>query len=342
MAALESGRWLFGENVARFEQEFARYCDTSCLITVANGTDALEIALIAAEAKGREVITVANAGGYTTTACRVIGAIPVYVDIDPETLLISVPSALDAVTPQTVAVVVTHLYGRVADVSALRTGLAAAGREDVVIIEDCAQAHGAQINGKRAGSFGDLATFSFYPTKNLGGMGDGGAIACNKDSYCQIVKWIRQYGWQERYRSILPYGRNSRMDEVQAAILCVKLQYLDDWNRRRRDIVSQYKASSSSFNGWFNDSAGFVAHLAVARHPRRDHVRAQLALSEIMTDIHYPILDCDQQSQDGLLMVMHDLTESRRAISEIMTLPCFPEMSDIEVEQVCESLARLD
>src|SRR5262249_20471929 len=160
--------WLFGQQVQNFETAFAHFCGVPYALTVGNGTDALELALLAAKAKGREVITVANAGGYTTTVCRVIGATPVYVDIEADTLLISLPAALAAVTPQTAAIVVTHLYGRLADVQRLRASLEAVRREDIVIIEDCAQAHGASRNGQRAGSFGDLATFSFYPTKNLG------------------------------------------------------------------------------------------------------------------------------------------------------------------------------
>lgn len=342
LATFASGRWLFGQQVQAFEMEFARYCGVPFALTVANGTDALEISLLAARAKGREVITVANAGGYTTAACRVISAIPVYVDLDPITLLMSLPAALSAVTSQTAAVVITHLYGRFADVQSLRDGLAAMGREDIVIIEDCAQAHGAECCGRRAGSFGDLATFSFYPTKNLGGMGDGGAITCNDDFYCQQVIKLRQYGWQERYKCTVPFGRNSRMDEVQAAILRIKLPFLDGWNARRREIVEKYRgATSNSFTAWFDNTPAFVAHLAVARYPERDRIRQILQDAGVGTDIHYPVLDCDQLGQKGLPMVTHDLTESRKAAAEVLTLPCFPEMTDQEIAIVCECLQHL-
>ena len=342
LATFASGRWLFGPQVQSFEQAFARFCGVPTALAVGNGTDALELALLAAKAKGREVITVANAGGYTTAACRVIGATPVYVDIEADSLVISIPAALAAVTAHTAAIVVTHLYGRLADVQCLRTGLDAVGRGDVAIIEDCAQAHGAIRTGQRAGSFGNLATFSFYPTKNLGAMGDGGAILCRTEHDRQVLTELRQYGWRERYNCAVPFGRNSRMDEVQAAILLCKLPHLDDWNARRRDIVGRYRAAATaSFTGWGEDSPASVAHLAVTRHPERDRVRQILHDAGVGTDIHYPILDCEQIGQQGLPMVVHDLGEARRAVSEILTLPCFPEMTDDEVTLVCDCLGRL-
>lgn len=338
---LESGRWLFGEQVEKFEISFARYCGVKYAHSVANGTDALELALVAAGAKGREVITVANAGGYTTTACRIIGAIPVYVDIDPDSLLMSVPAALAAVTPQTAAIVITHLYGRLADTKAFRSGLVSQGRHTVAIIEDCAQAHGSTRNDHHAGSLGDIGTFSFYPTKNLGAMGDGGAIICSDDELSHQIVQLRQYGWRERYHSVIPYGRNSRMDEIQAAILRIKLPHLNDWNERRRQIVRYYNdAVQSPLSVRSDDSSSFVAHLAVARHPERDRMRRVLQDLGVMTDVHYPILDCDQSSQQGLPCVVHDLSVTRQAVKEIFTLPCFPEMTDEEVSFVCECLRK--
>ncbi|HWR59799.1 MAG TPA: DegT/DnrJ/EryC1/StrS family aminotransferase, partial [Thermodesulfovibrionales bacterium] len=241
LSVLESGRWLFGERVKAFEMSFAGYCGVKYAHSVANATDGLELALVSAGARGREVITAANAGGYTTTACRIVGAVPVYVDVDPDSLLMSLPAALAAVTPATAAVVVTHLYGRLADVVGVRSSLVSMGREDIIIIEDCAQAHGAVRDGRHAGSLGDIGIYSFYPTKNLGGMGDGGAIVCNDDSLSDHLAQLRQYGWRERYHSVVPYGRNSRMDEIQAAILGVKLPHLMEWNARRRRIVRCYK-----------------------------------------------------------------------------------------------------
>jgi len=339
-AVFESGRWLLGEQVKTFEASFARYCGVKNACSVANGTDALELALLAAGAKDREVITVANAGGYTTTACRVIGAFPVYVDIDPDSLLMSASAAIEAVTPRTSAIVVTHLYGRLADISSFRSGLVSRGRQDIKIIEDCAQAHGAYREDHHAGSLGDFGTFSFYPTKNLGAMGDGGAIICDDDSAHKLMQ-LRQYGWRERYYSVVPYGRNSRMDEIQAAILQIKLPYLDEWNKRRRQIVQHYReAASSPFDIWFDNSPAFVAHLAVARHPERERIRKYFQDSGVMTEVHYPILDCDQPSQQDLPCAVHDLSVTRAVVKEIFTLPCFPEMSDEEVSFVCECLHK--
>jgi dTDP-4-amino-4,6-dideoxygalactose transaminase len=343
LIALDSGRWFFGEQVNSFETSFARYCGVKRALTVANGTDALEIALVVAGAKGREVITVANAGGYTTTACRIIGAIPVYVDIDPDSLLMSPPAALLAVTPQTAAIVVTHLYGRLADIHALRSGLISRGRQDITIIEDCAQSHGAVRNGHYAGSLGDMGIFSFYPTKNLGAIGDGGAIVCTDDDLARLIVQLRQYGWSERYHSVVPYGRNSRMDEIQAAILCVKLPYLDEWNARRRQIVQRYsEVALRPLSVWFDNSSAFVAHLAIARHPERDRIRNFLQDLGVTTDIHYPIIDCDQPSQQVLPSVVHDLGVTRQVVNEIFTLPCFPEMTDEEVRYVCECLQKME
>jgi aminotransferase EvaB len=342
LAALESGRWLFGEQVGTFEKSFAGYCGVKYAHSVANGTDALELALVAAGAKGREVVTVVNAGGFTTTVCRIVGAVPVYVDIDPDSLLMSLPAALSAVTSQTAAVVVTHLYGRYADIRAFRSGLDSIGRQEVIIIEDCAQAHGASRGGRHAGSLGDIGTFSFYPTKNLGAMGDGGVIVCNDDDLADRIALLRQYGWREKYHSVIPFGRNSRMDEIQAAILRVKLYHLDEWNARRREIVLRYsEAASGALAVWHDDSSAFVAHLAVARHPERDRIRKLMQDSGVLTEIHYPVLDCDQPSQRGLPSVEHDLSVSRRAVKEIFTLPCFPEMTDEEISFVCKCLQKV-
>ncbi len=339
---LSSGRYLMGAMMQGFETAFAKYCGVPHLVSVGNGTDALELALLAAEAKGRDVITVANAGGYTTTACRIIEARPVYVDIDPSTLLLSIPAAISAVTAETAVIVVTHLYGRMADVNLLRSALKEIGREDIRIVEDCAQAHGGIKEGQRAGSFGDFSTFSFYPTKNLGAMGDAGAIACRGESAYQKLLQLRQYGWKERYKSEVPYARNSRLDELQAAILLAKLPHLDRWNAQRREVVQRYRsAAPASFTAWFQDSPSFVAHLAVTCHPEREKVRRILSEAGIASDIHYPILDCDQPSQRGLPMVVHDLSGTRKAVAEILTLPCFPELTDGESDRVAKCLSKI-
>src|ERR1017187_5285117 len=234
---LASGWYILGRECTAFESEFAAYCGVAHCISVANGTDGLELSLRSLGiGPGDAVATVANAGGYSTTAIRALGAEPLYIDIDPSTMNMSAADLAARLTPAVRAVIATHLYGRMALLPAL---LAVTGRAAVPLVEDCAQAHGAALGGKKAGSWGALACFSFYPTKNLGALGDGGAITTNDGRLAQRVISLRQYGWSSKYRCS-EYGRNSRMDEMQAAILRAKLPHLDGWNARRREIAATY------------------------------------------------------------------------------------------------------
>ncbi|MRR13653.1 DegT/DnrJ/EryC1/StrS family aminotransferase, partial [bacterium] len=237
-SVVDSGWFIHGRSHQSFEAAFAEYCGVAACVGVANGTDALEIALRAVGCgPGTEVVTVANAGGYTTTACLAAGATPVFADVDAETLEMS-PRALEQVlSPSTKAVVITHLYGQMAEVEALS---ALARSRGIAVIEDCAQAHGAVRGDKKAGSFGDLACFSFYPTKNLGALGDGGAIVTDNRELAERCTMLRQYGWAGKYDARIAGGRNSRLDEMQAAVLLVKLPHLDGWNERRRAIAAHY------------------------------------------------------------------------------------------------------
>jgi len=339
----DSGRWIKGERTSAFEHAFAGFCGVSHCLGVANGTDALELALRALESAGKEVITVANAGGYTTTACRLVGAKPVYVDVEEDSLLLDLDAAIHALTRQTRAIVVTHLYGSAVDVEDLRGRLHKAQRDDVMIIEDCAQAHGACVRGRRVGSLGDLGTFSFYPTKNLGALGDAGAIVCADEVLFEEVVALHQYGWVRRYESQLPYGRNSRMDEMQAAVLLVKLPYLDQWNDQRRAIVRGYQEAvqGSGTRLAVKDAPECVAHLAVIRTRAREAFRKGFEQRGIMTDVHYPKLDCDQASQRNLPMDVRGLAVSRQQTNEILTLPCFPELTSGERSTVADALHEL-
>ena len=222
---------------------------------------------------GDSVATVANAGGYSTTAIRSVGAEPVYIDIDPYSMNMSAASLSARLTPAVRAVIATHLYGRMADLPALLTVTSRAG---VPLVEDCAQAHGAAIGGRKAGSWGALACFSFYPTKNLGALGDGGAITTNDEGLAQRAKSLRQYGWSAKYRCT-EYGRNSRMDEMQAAILRSKLPYLDRSNARRREIASILdRPGGPALEYPLDFGEAYVAHLYVIRSPARDQVREAL------------------------------------------------------------------
>ena len=235
---VSSGWFVLGPEVRAFEEEFAAYCGTRHCVGVASGTDALELLLRALEVGPQdEVVAAPNAGMYSTTAILAVGATPVYADVDPATLTLS-PQGVDPhITPRTKVVIATHLFGRMADVSGLR---ALAEKHGVALVEDCAQCHGASLNGKRAGSWGDGATFSFYPTKNLGALGDAGAVVTSDVALARRVRNLRQYGWHDKYIVSDRGGRNSRLDELQAALLRVKLGFLERWNAQRKAIAKCY------------------------------------------------------------------------------------------------------
>ena len=217
--------------------------------------------------------------------------------------------------------------------------MAIARRHCVALVEDCAQAHGARRDGRLAGAWGDIGCFSFYPTKNLGALGDGGAIVTGDDALATAVRELRQYGWTGKYAASRPRGRNSRLDEIQAAVLRLKLPHLDGWNERRRSIVQRYRAAADgSVVIPDADGADHVAHLCVVRSPEREALRAHLAAGGIATDIHYPVPDHRQVALRALLPPDIALPQTEKAVSEIVTLPCFPDMTDEEIGCVCESL----
>lgn len=342
--ALRSGWWLNGARGKTFAADFGQYVGVEHCILVANGTDALELALSALVAvrqpTGREVVVVANAGGYGSTACWHNGLVPHFVDIDPDSQLMSLPAAIGAVGEQTAAVIVTHLYGGVVDVRALRTELDKAGYPNVPIIEDCAQAHGARVNGQIAGGLGDISTFSFYPTKNLGALGDGGAICTGDTALADHVRRLHQYGWVSKYHVGIPHGRNSRMDEVQAALLSVMLDKLDDRNAKRRAILDKYRSATGRRIKFVDGGGGSVAHLAVLLCSDRDLLRAFLKQRGVETDIHYPVLDCDQEGWQGNPMTGKDNLASARLTSGLLcSVPCHPDMTEAEIDQVTAALA---
>jgi dTDP-4-amino-4,6-dideoxygalactose transaminase len=336
---LDRGWFILGPEVTAFENEFAAYCGTSHCLSLGNGTDALEIALRALGiGPGDAVATVANAGGYSTTAICAIGAVPRYVDIDPVSMTLS-PAALSLALSEGVrAVIATHLYGRMADLPALLSLTQASG---VPLIEDCAQAHGASLAGRKAGSWGALACFSFYPTKNLGACGDGGAITTNDEALAGRVKRLRQYGWTSKYHSA-EHGRNSRLDDMQAAILRAKLPLLDGWNRRRRDIAALFNdaLAGSDVDCPHNLADDFVAHLYVIRCADRDAFRTALASRAIATEIHYPVPDHLQESERRY-GAPPSLPATERAAGEILTLPCYPELRDDELASIAQALRDL-
>lgn len=343
--AITSGWWLNGLETRAFCEEFASYVGVSDCLGVANGSDALEIAMRAIidvrQPKGREVVTVANAGGYSTIACRLTGLIPVYADIDQASQLMSAESALAAIGDDTALVVATHLYGGVIDVLALRSKMDAAGYGHVPILEDCAQAHGVRLNGRMTGSLGDIATFSFYPTKNLGALGDGGAIASSDKDLFERCRALHQYGWSSKYTISHAGGRNSRLDEVQAAVLRVMLPELDRNNARRVAILDAYQRAAGPGIQLVRSLDGTVGHLAVVLCKDRDGLKAHLAEQGISSEVHYPILDCDQPGWKDLPQrtVPGGLPVSRESVACLLTLPCFPLLRDEEVARVCDAVS---
>lgn len=332
-----SGSYVLGENVAAFERAFASYCGVAHCIGVASGTDALELGLRALQCgPGAEVVTVANAGMYATTAILTVGAQPVFADVDPTQMTMDPASLAGAISARTSAIVVTHLYGQLAAMDSLR---AIAEPFGIPIVEDCAQAHGAERGGRKAGSFGTIACYSFYPTKNLGAFGDGGAVITDDAAVAERLRRLRQYGWRTKYESET-YGRNSRLDELQAAVLLAKLPYLDGWNERRRRIVETYRASARG-GGLILPfvSKEHAAHLCVARSEARAQVRALFLKRGIQTDIHYPTPDYRQQTLTRAGKVWSsELPETDAASLRVLTLPCFPEMTDDEIERVCNAI----
>lgn len=334
---IRSGHYVLGSHVKAFEEEFARYCGVPHCLGVANGTEALELALRAAQiGPGDAVVVAANAAMYGTTAVLACGAEPVFCDVDPGTGLINasgLEAALSGAPLRPKVVIVTHLYGRLADMHALLPLTAA---HQLTVIEDCAQAHGATgPDGRRAGAFGDLATFSFYPTKNLGALGDGGAVTTRHAELAERLLRLRQYGWTSKYHNEVPNGRNSRLDELQAAFLSRLLPDLDRRNAARREIANRY--SQAIKNPWITVPAvsgtEFVAHLYVVQVAQRGDLQAHLAAAGIGTDVHYPIPDYRQPVHgDRFTGLTLPITEA--LCDQVVTLPCFPEMTTEEVAAV--------
>jgi len=330
---IAGGWYVLGREVTAFEQEFAAYCGSRHAIGVANGSDALELAIASLDLPpGSEVAVAPNAAMYATLGVVANGLRPRFVDVDPDTATMRADALEAALTPATRAVVVTHLYGRLADMEGL---LAVAERHRLALIEDCAQAHGAKRDGKRAGSFGRLACFSFYPTKNLGAIGDGGAVTSSDDILAARVRQLRQYGWGSKYSVTLAHGRNSRLDELQAAFLRIKLPLLDGWNARRRAIAARYAAGISHPDITLPalDGAAWIAHLYVVQCERRDALREHLEAHAIGADVHYPIPDHRQPlfaAEHAGLSLPAAEWQARTALS----LPCFAELRDAEVDAV--------
>jgi dTDP-4-amino-4,6-dideoxygalactose transaminase len=335
---LDSGRFVGGEPVERFERQFAEWCGVPHAVGVASGTDALTLALRAVGVRpGDEVITVANTCVPTVAGIEQSGATPVLVDALRESMTIDAERVVEAIGPHTRAIVPVHLYGRCADMDPL---LDLAREHDLKVVEDCAQAHGAEYRGKRAGTMGDAATFSFYPTKNLGALGDGGAVVAKDEDVASAVRQLRSYGEAHQYHSVRAGGRNSRLDTLQAAVLSVKLRHLDDWNARRRAIAARYHKAlaAAGLPVPAGQSDGeHVYHLYVVPVVDRDAFRRRLAKSGVETLVHYPHAVHEHPAYERLAKPGR-LERSERLCREVVSLPLYPELTDGEVDAVIAAL----
>jgi len=335
---LESGQFILGEEVAAFEKEFANSCGVKHAVTVANGTEAIQLALQGCGLQpGDEVITSTFTAVGTVAAIEAAGAQPVLVDIDLDTYCIDTAGVQAAITPRTSAILPVHLFGIPADLSPL---LAIAEKHHLILIEDCAQAHGAQYGNKCAGSWGKAGTFSFYPTKNLGAYGDGGAILTDDTDLAERLKGLRQYGWNSD-RISEEKGINSRLDELQAAILRVKLADLPAANARRDHLADLYRRLLAGSNVTLPVTrAGSepVYHLFVIRHAQRDGLRHYLAGRGIATLVHYPVPVHLQKGYFDLGYPAGSFPAAEQASREVLSLPLYPEMTDEMVEEVCRAV----
>lgn len=320
-----SGRYILGEEVSAFEKEFAEYIGTEFAVGVANGTDALILSLmILGVGHGDEVITTPFTAIPTISAIIDVGAKPVFVDIDENTFLIDISKVKSAITKKTKAIIPVHLFGNVVDIPMLKEVVG-----DIPIIEDACQAHGSKLNGKKAGSFGEMAAFSFYPTKNLGAYGDGGIIVTNNKKYYEKAKLLRMYGMVD-YNHIVINGINSRLDELQAAILRVKLKYLDEMNKKRNEIASRYISylnSKKFIHQRINKNVYSNYHVFVTRFQGiRDNLVKYLDSIGIQTNIYYLMPVHLQEANKFLGYKLGDFPNSEKLCKEVIALPIYPEL----------------
>jgi dTDP-4-amino-4,6-dideoxygalactose transaminase len=335
---LESGRYILGENVTAFEEEFSRYTGIDHSVSVANGTDALHIALRASGVgPGDEVVTVSHTAVATIAAIELAGARPVFVDIEPRYFGLDPRQLEAAINSRTKAIIPIHLYGHPVDMDPIWR---VARSHGIRVIEDCAQAHGARYSDRHVGAMSDVAAFSFYPTKNLGAFGDGGLVASNDPEIAQRARLLREYGWRERYVSSIA-GWNSRLDEIQAAVLRVKLRHLDEDNAKRAGLARLYqKLLSTSGVTLPSERIGsqHVYHLFVVRTRDRDGLQTYLGSQGISALVHYPVPVHLQPAYRGRLAGTAKLNETEAAAREVLSLPLYPELTEANVRRVADAV----
>jgi dTDP-4-amino-4,6-dideoxygalactose transaminase len=341
-ALLDSNRFIGGEAVDRFESQWAAYCGTTEAVGVGNGTDAIQLTLQAMGiGAGDEVIVPANSFVATAEAVVLAGAVPRFADVDPTTLLLTAESLEAEVTSRTRAVIVVHLYGQMADMDALSR---AAQRAGIAVIEDAAQAHGANWRGRTAGSAGYAGCFSFYPGKNLGAFGDAGAVVTSDAVLATRLRALRDHGRTSGSHYEHAYlGTNSRLDAVQAVVLSAKLERLDEWNEARRAVAERYRAATAtSALDLVAEAPGAhgVHHLAVVRAPQRDRVRRWLKSRGIETAIHYPTPI--HQLAPYARLAVRPLPVAEQAAGQVLSLPMFPHLTQEQISHVCRAVEMAD
>lgn len=340
---LESQHFILGPEVKALEQEVARYCGRQFAVGVASGTDALILALCACGVgPGDEVIVPSFTFIATADSVSILGARPVFVDIDPITFCIDPEQIAKKITSKTKAIVPVHLYGQVADMDPI---LALAAKHNLFVVEDTAQAIGATYKGRKAASMGDLGCLSFFPSKNLGGYGDGGMIVTDSEDFAKKLQSLRAHGTTKKYFSEVQ-GWNSRLDEIQAAILRVKLRHLDNWGSRRRERATYYEQLlhqqvPSVVTPATASSRDHVFHQYTVRVQRRDAISKALAERGIASTVYYPVPIHIQPIYASLGYKHGDLPESERAADEVLSLPIYPELTNTQIESVVSSLAEV-
>lgn len=333
-----SSQFILGQEVSDFEEKFARFCDAGYAVGVDNGVSALELGMRALGIRtDDEVLTPVNSFIASSSSITFTGATPCLVDCDEETFNIDLQDAERRLSKKTRAIMPVHLYGQPAQMEEIKTF---AKRHNLFIIEDACQAHGAVYKGRRVGSFGDIAAFSFYPGKNLGAWGDAGCLVTNSKKISQTVSQMRNYGQKEKYHHKF-VAWNRRMDTIQAAVLLVKIKYLDRWNKKRQEIAKKYRQRLSGLSIALPVTAPgrtHVYHQFVIRSPKRDLLKEHLAKKGIATGIHYPIPIHLQEAYKSLGYKKGDFPVAEKVSKEILSLPMYPEMTDKQIDYVVEAV----
>lgn len=332
---LEKYEFSLGSAVENFEKRFSDYLGVSYCVGVANGTEGLELALITLGVdRGDNVVTISNAGFYSSTAILSIGANPIYIDINEEDLLINIEHLENVLSKNEItAVVITHTFGQVVD---MKKVIEITKKYGVKVLEDCSHSHGASIRNKKVGSFGDISVFSFYPTKNLGAIGDGGALVTNSVKYYENMLKLRQYGWNEKYKVSIRNGRNSRLDSIQAAVLIKKLEFLDQWNFNRVELSKVYKEYLSMLPiKLLNNEISNPPHLYVIRTSKRSHLINYLRKNNVLTQIHYPVPD---HKQKIINKKFKNLQVTEFNAKKVLSLPLYPNMKEKDQEKIINSI----